>query len=212
MFFSGTREGSSLADPTPDHQLVRCVAIYARRPKILAAGQAAVRMKINETLFAAASEGESLGCPVLAGLPLINGLHQFALTAGCAWFRINAGCEGHGDSQFTISLEDGRWLHESYGLWLTPIPEAHLFPQAIQAARQMPWEHAANAMRLIKRAGVAGGSWLGGGYRPFFAVTTAETAPDSNKPAGVDAEQRRPPPSFNSASSSAFPGTAQLTR
>ena len=69
LFFSGTREGSSLADPTPDHQLVRCVAIYARRPKILAAGQAAVRMKINETLFAAASEGRasavlcSLDCP-----------------------------------------------------------------------------------------------------------------------------------------------------
>ena len=181
LYFSGTREGSSLADPTPDHQLVRCVAIYARRPKILEAGQATVRMKINETLFAAASEGAGFGCPVLAGLPLINGLHQFSLAAGCAWFRINAAPEGNGDSVFTVPLENGRWLQENYGPLITPISEAHFFSQAIQVAHEMPWEVAVDVMQNIKRAGIGEARWFGGGYRPFFAVTAAGLAPDSNK-------------------------------
>jgi hypothetical protein len=96
---------------------------------------------------------------------------------------INAAPEGNGDSVFTVPLEHGRWLQENYGPRITPISEANLFPQAIQVAHEMPWEVAVEVMQNIKRAGIGGAAWFGGGYRPFFAVTAAGPAADSNEAA-----------------------------
>ena len=39
LYFSGTREGSSLADPTPDHQLVRCVPSTRAVPRFWRQGK-----------------------------------------------------------------------------------------------------------------------------------------------------------------------------
>ena len=105
MHFSGTREGAPMAALTMRGKVVKCFAIYARRLKIHDLGQTSVQMKINKPLFVAAAIGSRFGCPVLAGLPLVNGLHQFSLEAPCAWFRISTTWHEEEDQVFNVPLE-----------------------------------------------------------------------------------------------------------
>ena len=74
FYFWSTREGNRVGVESGIGQGLRIAAIYPRRPKVRHAGDDRVLIKFNHSLFVAAREGEALGLPVLAGVPLVSSL------------------------------------------------------------------------------------------------------------------------------------------
>jgi len=141
------------------------------------AGDERILVKMNDTLFAAAHAGEQVGVPVLAGVPLVNGLAQFSMGVPCAWFHIADAPPSWWEAEFCIPLSGEEEINDLPPGVTGPLTEVQVAETADSQCRDLGWEKALDAMRHVKSAGRDQHPIFGGGYRPFFLVMVPNSDP-----------------------------------
>jgi hypothetical protein len=89
IYFWSSREGGKISRNCFAQNLLRIVALFPRRPKILLQRSSTIFVKFNDILFKRARKLEEMGIPVFAGVPLIASLDELSLNNKCSWFKIN---------------------------------------------------------------------------------------------------------------------------
>lgn len=169
VYFWANREGGRLARESLDLSDIRVLTAYARRPKVRHPGDDQIVMRMNEELYVAASRGAEMGCPVLAGIPLVSTLRDLVLGAPCRWFLV------HGTG-LTEGVPDLVRIETRSG----ELPEHPVGVSAVDAgdiaaiaanARRMSWGEAVNAIRSLRTPYEEFQGWWGrGSYRPFHLL------------------------------------------
>ncbi|MDY0340549.1 MAG: hypothetical protein RBS17_04990 [Coriobacteriia bacterium] len=148
---------------------VRLLTVYARRPKVRYPGDHQILMRVNLELYAAAKIAEEIGCPVLAGIPLVNDLKNLVVGARCCWFRVHApGPSGAVSDTVHLDARTGDLLEHPLGL--SALRTSDLVEVA-RDAEQISWAAAVKAVRAFRLAcGEHRGWWSGGAYKPFHML------------------------------------------
>jgi len=174
LYFWATREGANIARQCMNDRKVCLLAIYARRPKIMQPDQNWLLMKINYHLIEAARIGANVGCPVLAGIPLITNLSDFTLDVPCSWFRLKGGKSTSSDYEIRLSLKGKLESPDDSLPFEGPLSKSALIKLIHEDTQLVPWDYAAEIMKMIRGAGLSGmRGFFMPGYRPFFIVIPA---------------------------------------
>jgi hypothetical protein len=161
------REGGRLARECLGNRSVRVVTAYARRPKVLHAGDCTVTIRVNPELYEAAAKGAERGSPVLAGVPVVNSLEDLALGVSCRWLLL--------DPKPKRGLQEDVRLDAATGkaellTGLSEMSATDLVRTAL-AARPMAWHEAVETMRSFRELDEAGSRWWWRPvYRPFHLI------------------------------------------
>lgn len=145
----------------------RVIAIYPRRPKVLHTGDDHIAVKFNDSLFRAASIGEELRLPVMAGVPLASSLVKLALDARRMWFRLYP--SGVGDAFVMVDLSEGI-RHTEGSIRISVVPEDALLKLVLAETEPQPWEDIVRKLSIFKRLTRGPTPWFGSGYAPFFVA------------------------------------------
>lgn len=177
VYFWSTREGSRVGCESGSDRPFRVVAAFARRPKVAHAGSESIVVKVNEILFSTAHLGTYFGVPILAGVPMINDLHDFFVGASCSWFHITSQSELNVDREFRLSLE-GEVQNGSLPTGIAgPLSKTEIVEVVESQCRELDWLSVLDAMRHLKSAGRTRHPIFSCGYRPFFMVITDDNEP-----------------------------------
>lgn len=170
LFFWSTREGNATALEGSGDMGVRVVTAFARRPRISARQPGHVFVKINAELFDYAAVSGAVGMPVLAGVPVVQALHDFFTDAACAWFSVNPL-----SSSGEVVIEAGSAPQAAAnalteGKPIQPVNARELVALALRA-RVWTWSEAATHLRACRRALDRGARFpFAAGYRPFHLL------------------------------------------
>jgi hypothetical protein len=168
-----SRLGQRIAKQSLADGQYRLVTAYARRPKVITAGDPQVMMRVNGDLFGAAHVGERLGCPVLAGVPLVSHMLAFTLGADCAWFQLH-------DLGGALNAPSDVWLDVAssvssggYGL-SAPLNSIELL-RIVRSAACLDRTEIVDAIHEMRYAAApAHASRWGGSYKPFHLLIPAD--------------------------------------
>jgi hypothetical protein len=168
FYFSGTREGSAVAELG---ESLKVVAVFARRPKILTPCAKEIYIKFNERLFEVAQKARCHGIPVIAGVPLVSSLGCLADKPPCAWFLIQSQLGKPGDVIHKLDLTRERLLTENREGVEGPLGSSRLLEHIEMSAQSYRWPAAVQVLRELRRTD--DGRLLffpfgGSPYRPFF--------------------------------------------
>ena len=171
VYFWSNREGSRVGYESMEGKIVKVLAAYARRPKVIHSGDRTILVKINSLLFKCDRLGETNGIPSIIGVPLVSSLEDFTIDTQCLWFGF--GPMKDTDLEFTITLTPKvRVKHLKDGI-VGPLNNKQIIEIAQIKCREMKWEDAVKGMRQFKipDSNFSGYSYFFGvRYRPFFVV------------------------------------------
>ena len=167
------RLGQRIAKQSRAGGRYRLVTAYARRPKVHTAGESQVMMRVNGELFGAAHVGGQLGCPVLAGVPLVSHMLGFTLGSDCAWFRLaDVGGTLSAPSDVWLDLT-GSVLSDGYGV--SAPPDDTELQGIVRGASLLDRAEIEQAIRWMRaEAAPAYMSRWGGTYKPFHLLIPSE--------------------------------------
>ena len=169
IYFWGSREGGNTAARCDDRRPFKVLAMFARRPKILAPGQPSILMKINGALFEQAAICHGDGVPVLAGIPMVSSLMDFGMGARCGWFSIEGRPSGAFDEHLSIDLAGGLAVDRPSSGIRGPLTDHELLSIAQAHTAEKSWSdfvHLANQLR----AQAGGPPIFGGTYKPVYLL------------------------------------------
>jgi len=167
FFYWSSREGGIMAKQSMDGQLLKVVALYARRPKIDKVLQPIVQVKFNERLFERAKFLEDNGIPVFAGVPLISSLFDYKLTSPCAWFSF---IENGNEELINVTLENNS---TDINPNVKQLDTANILNKINDECKTMKWDQANEYFKLKKgfRSRLYNGFGMWGEiYKPVYFV------------------------------------------
>lgn len=171
LYFLSMREGSRVSRDCDQHQPIRVINVFARRPKVSKPYSSQIEVKLNSVLFEKANLSAEAGIHTFAGVPLISSLMDLELDAPCAWFSLSGPIDV--DIHFQLSTDGTviRQLPQSSAAKL--LPESELAETAFLLSREMTWSIAIEYLRRIRRyRSPLSSYWFmgGSGYQPFSII------------------------------------------
>lgn len=171
LYFWSTREGSRVGFESMHHKVVKVIGAYARRPKVIRAGDENILVKLNKRLFASAITGGEYGIPIFAGVPLVNSLGDFSLEVRCSWFHIDSTSQIVKDCEFSLPVS-GQTSEQAVAEGVSgPLTHSRIAEIVTSSSSELNWKEASEGMRRVKQPeGIHAQSIFWGGYRPFFII------------------------------------------
>lgn len=89
FYYWATREGGLMSRNSFAGHLVKLIAVYPRRPKVIHPGLGQIQVKLNDLLFYRSRYFQNKGVPVFAGVPLADSFEDILLGTECVWLELN---------------------------------------------------------------------------------------------------------------------------
>jgi hypothetical protein len=163
-----TREGSSISRSIHKEDRFKIIGLYPRRPKLLATEEESIYIKISSQVVLGARGGQSLGIPIIGGLPLAKDLWELGSDPECLWFKLD-----FDDSELsTYKIERGK-IYKIENLLAKKIFKSDSeILQLGKTAKTFNISEAMEAFRIIKMESMNLGYYSSfaymGGYKPIY--------------------------------------------
>jgi hypothetical protein len=176
FYFWAGREGSLISKGCDTGELMKVVAVYARRPKISSYGDSQITVKFNAVLSEKAFEFNRVGIPVLAGVPRVTSIMDFRLGAKCSWFEMLSDDKPI-DLEGILDMENENSIKMPVNNSVRgPLSKSEINNIVIQKCKQMSWLEAIDLIRNVRAMrprNFGYSSYIArmfGGYKPFFLI------------------------------------------
>lgn len=170
LFFWVSREGGNVSKNS-FNEMVRVVALYARRPKLNHVFDDNIQIKFNQILFDRRDFFYEKGITTLCGAPICNSLSSFAYETSIKWFYLKA----HGN-ETTIDFEINNLSRKITNENVVILNENEVLEIVKNESQLMRWDDAINTIRELKNRGKQYARWgyvsglFGDLYKPVFLV------------------------------------------
>jgi hypothetical protein len=99
-----TREGGSLSKLMHINDKFKIIGLYPRRPKLSTTGKENIYIKISSQIILGARAGQTLGIPIIGGLPLVRNFWELCNNPACLWIKLDF--DEHGQLEYEIKLDN----------------------------------------------------------------------------------------------------------
>lgn len=184
LYFWCSREGSRIAQECDCGQLLRVLAMYARRPKILRPRDESITIKVNSSLFNRAGYLSENGIPTICAVPRISAIHDFRIDTPCSCFRILPQGLTHSDVEFKLILHENRVLGGLPDGLIGPVEAADILDLIGKEAKAVTLQ---DAIMIFKRRDGEGPGpppsflWFGQNYKPVYFLLTERRSSEGNR-------------------------------
>ena len=142
LYFWRSREGSNIALECDYGQILKLLAMYARRPKINNPGDDSITVKVNDSLFKRAKYLNEYGIPTIFGIPRISSLFYFKLDCPCSWFIIVPPSSNFCNVEFRLDISNNVVLGQLPKELSGPLSKKEIYEMIQHKARNMTFSEA----------------------------------------------------------------------
>lgn len=171
IYFWKSREGNSLSLQIHKDHVIRLLAMFPRRPKLMAPEDKMIWVKVNRALLEFSYAALRVGVPAIAGVPLARSFSELSEDREPIWIKLGNG--SHKDIIFEVDIF-GRKIQSicSEGHSLKMIEERDIPDLLEDKASRMSWPHAIDVISELRaenyRDDFFGKFFFIGGYKPVY--------------------------------------------
>ncbi len=176
IYFWKTREGNSLSTHIHKNQVVRVLALFPRRPKLVSPESRTIWGKINQELMKFAHASYEAGIPAIVGLPLARSLTELCNSCEPMWIALDSNClEDSEDILFEVDVLTRKIVSVLPDRRQLNIKSEEEIPTLLtDAASPMAWSESTKLMGSL-RTGQYNDNFISrffflGGYKPVYLI------------------------------------------